>query len=387
MKLDIPVPLQKLQWFQEKLGLTEHSFRPVESYRDHFVKKKGEFSHGLFRYFNDIPETRILLDRVHGISNNGLIAIWERWFEMLFREAVSIRLLTYLWRSGLRHVEADIDQRFINLGYAFVRQFCHGVAEVEVPSKDRQAVLLGANKLIDFCVLIETHAFITATSQCDMEVVRGISHQVRNPLTVIGGHILRLKRNTEPGSRLEEIYDVILNENRRLEKMVVDVGVYSDMLEREPRLQEAFLKDLIADAMDRLKSEAPGVQSAVHVLLDPESAKVVGDARDLTTMFYYLLQNSLEAVDAEKDVIGIGSMSHSAGSRFLEIEISNRGRIPKDNEIPNLFVPFYSSKPLGTGLGLPIARLAARKSQGDVLLDSKPAEGVRCTIRLPLPPE
>jgi signal transduction histidine kinase len=198
---------------------------------------------------------------------------------------------------------------------------------------------------------------------------------------------LRLKRNTEPGSRLEEIYDVILNENRRLEKMVVDVGVYSDMLEREPRLQEAFLKDLIADAMDRLKSEAPGVQSAVHVLLDPESAKVVGDARDLTTMFYYLLQNSLEAADAEKDVIEIGSMSHSAGSRFLEIEISNRGRIPKDNEIPNLFVPFYSSKPLGTGLGLPIARLAARKSQGDVLLDSKPAEGVRCTIRLPLPPE
>jgi nitrogen-specific signal transduction histidine kinase len=161
-----------------------------------------------------------------------LIAIWQRWFELVFREGLSQELLGYLWRSGLRHAESDIDQRLINLGYAFVRQFCQDVATAEVPSSERENVLVELDKLIDFCALIESHAFITATSQCDMEVVKGISHQVRNPLTVIGGNILRLKRKVTPGSPLEEIYDTILNENRRLEKMVVDVGVYSDMLQR-----------------------------------------------------------------------------------------------------------------------------------------------------------
>lgn len=284
----------------------------------------------------------------------------------------------------MRHVEADIDQRFINLGYAYVRQFCQGVAEAELPVSDRGAVLVELNRLVDFCVLIETHAFITATSQCDMEVVKGISHQVRNPLTVIGGNILRLKRKVAPGSPLEEVYDTILVENRRLEKMVVDVGVYSDMLQREARAEECPLRALITNALERLQSESAVDLSAFLMELNPPDPVVVGDSVDLKIMFFHLLQNSLEAADPRNPRVEITSRPQATGSPFQLTEIFSAGRVPEEKELPNLFVPFYSSKPLGTGLGLPIAHLAARKSHGDLSLEPLPGEGSRYIIRLPL---
>ena len=120
------------------------------------------------------------------------------------------------------HVEGNIDQRYVHLGYSFVRQFCSHIAKAKVPPADRESVMYAIDKAIDLCLLIETQAYIAGTSQCDMEVVKGISHQVRNPLTVIGGNIIRLQRQLEPGSAVHRVYESILDENKRLERMVTD---------------------------------------------------------------------------------------------------------------------------------------------------------------------
>jgi len=222
MKIDTPVPLARLNWFQEKLGLADREQENLAKHRDVFLKVKERFSEEFFRYFWEIKETRIILD--HERRGPHLKKLWEQWYEMIFTEAITPKVLGVLWRSGLRHVELNIDKRFINLGYAFVRQFFHETAKDAVPSADLYAVTTALDKVVDFCVLIETHAYVVATSQCDLEVVRGISHQVRNPLTVIGGNILRLQKQLDPASPVHRTYETILKENERLEAMVRDDG-------------------------------------------------------------------------------------------------------------------------------------------------------------------
>ena len=54
---------------------------------------------------------------------------------------------------------------------------------------------------------------------------------------------------------------------------------------------------------------------------------------------------------------------------FVEVEIFNNGKSPNLEDMDNLFVPFYSSKPYGTGFGLPIAQLAAKKNMGELYLE------------------
>jgi len=90
--------------------------------------------------------------------------LWEQWYELIFTEAITPRVLGVLWRSGLRHVELNIDKRFINLGYAFVRQFFHETAKEKVPASGPPPGDHHLDKVVDFCVLIETHAYVIATS-------------------------------------------------------------------------------------------------------------------------------------------------------------------------------------------------------------------------------
>ncbi len=383
MRCDIPAPSAKLAWFQEKLALAADDFKRLNRYRAGFSGRKEEFAEKLYSYFSQIPETRIMLEEER--RKDRLKRVWVRWYARLFQGNLDERFYTLVWRSGLRHVELNIDKRMINLGYSVVRQYCQEAARSEIPPEEQEAFLTAMDKILDFCVLVETHAYVSATSQCDMEVVRGISHQVRNPLTVIGGNIIRLKRSLAPDSPMHKAYETILNENKRLEKMIRDVATYSELSDKEAVFEEISLQKVIEKALKRLVDSQEREKARISVELDPHYPLILGDAHDIEMMFYYLLQNSLEAIDRKDPVLRITSKSLGPESAFLQIEIFNTGNPPASHEIQNIFVPFYSSKPHGTGFGLPIARLAARKNLGEVFLEPVPGQGTRCIVQLPTP--
>lgn len=383
MKVDIPVPFGKLTWFQEKLGIREEDLRRIASRGTLFLERTDAFIESMHLFFREIPETRILLS--HDTRRLHLTKLWRRWYELLFKDPLSRKALSYLWRSGLRHVEVKVDKRYINLGYAFIRQFFHHVA-LTLPEEDgRGPLLLALDKMVDFCVLIETHAYVTASSQCDMEVVKGISHQVRNPLTVIGGNILRLQRNVEPDSPLFKTYETILMENKRLEAMVRDTTVYSELYQKEPLLADYSLERILTKALKRLDTMEQMKTARLDIALDPAVPLVRVDRVDLETLFYYLLQNSLEAADPADPLIRISSRPVDSDGAFAEVEIFNTGKPPSPEDMENIFVPFFSLKPYGTGFGLPIALLAARRNLGDLYLEPVADKGTRCTVRLPAP--
>jgi signal transduction histidine kinase len=385
MKAKVDAPTERLFWFQDKLRLGETEQEKLDQYRGVLSKNKERFAEDFYEYFCLIPETRLILE--HETRTGHLKKAWSQWFENLFTESFNEKYLTYLWRSGLRHVEVNLDQRFINLGYSIVRQFCNEIVREGIPVVDQDSVMSAIDKMVDFCLLIETYAYIAATSQCDMEIVKGISHQVRNPLTVIGGNIIRLQRQLDPRSPVNKTYETILGENKRLEAMVTDAGVYSEMFEKEPAFSEIPLESLISGALERLKPTHWVESIKIDMDLSAEFPMVQGVPEDLEIMFYYLLQNCLEAVDPEGPYIKISSRPTSLRPSFIEIEIFNNGTPPSKEEMENLFVPFYSSKPLGTGFGLPIAGLAARKSLGDLTLEPVPEKGTKCVIKLPIPPK
>ncbi len=366
MKYDIPIPYERLIFFQGLLALEEREEQKLDQYQQFFIEKRQEFGEHFYDYFHKIPETRIILE--HEERSGNMKRIWQHWFKSLFKNKLDRQLLPYLWRSGLRHVELNIDQRFVNLGYSIIRRFCQGIAREAIPTADLEPVLVAVDKMVDLCLLIETQAFILATSQCDVEVVRGISHQVRNPITIIGGNISRLQKKVKPGDPLYHTYEIIMQENKRLERMAIDVGVYSEMFQKDPRFLNNSLKDLISRALDRLRKTDWVKNLRIRIDLDPEFPEVQGDPKDLETMLFYLLQNSMEALSPHDPYIRISSKVKDPHSPFIEIEIFNTGTPPKPEELGDLFVPFYSSKPYGTGFGLPIARLAARKDLGEIYL-------------------
>jgi signal transduction histidine kinase len=377
------VPYGKLYFIEEKLGLSERDLQVLDPYREIFVQRKDQFAQHFYDVFENIPETHLILE--HGGRPGFLKKTWAAWFEFFFRTRLDDALLAYLWQIGVRHVEVNLDQRFSNLGFSVIRQFCHDVVLSEVP-RDQAAPLLNViNKMLDLCLLIETEAYITHTTRCDLEVMREVADRVRNPVTVIGGNIRRLQKKLDATSKEYDLLQRLFMENLRLEGMMQDIKVYMEVFAGEPRVQKVDLDELIGLVLGRLRAEDPAARDGVNVnvKLDQRARFVTGDADGLQQLFYYLLQNSFEAVAPDTGLIEISSRLEDGAGHNMRVEIVNTGAPLEAQEVERLFAPFYSTKVTGTGFGLAIAQVLARKHYGKIDLEPVPEGGVRVTVTLP----
>ena len=125
------------------------------------------------------------------------------------------------------------------------------------------------------------------------------------------------------------------------------------------------------------------LEQRVPVQLDQgPPATLHADSDQLEQMLINLLTNAVDASLAN------GSHPVRIGWRFaetnLELFIEDRGLGIANSE--NLFVPFYTTKPTGSGVGLALAQQIARAHGGEIrLVNREDTEGARATVRLPLP--
>ncbi len=96
-----------------------------------FIGKKDAFADYFYDFFHDMEDTRPFLDEEK--QPGHMKRVWAGWFASFFRSKPDDEFLAYLWGVGVRHVEVSLDQRFSNLGFAMIRQFCHKIVAAEVP--------------------------------------------------------------------------------------------------------------------------------------------------------------------------------------------------------------------------------------------------------------
>ena len=379
--LNIPVPYEKLLQFQASFGLTEDSLTQLDPYRDLFVSKKDEFAAHFHDVFQGIPEAKLVLD--YEERPGIMLRIWSHWFERIFRSKLDQELYSYLWKIGLRHVEVNLDQRFSNLGFSVIRQFCHRIILAEIEHGSRTHLLQLIDDIMDLCLLVETSAYIEATTRCDIEIIKGIADRVRNPVTVIGGSIKRLQKKVDTGSPAYGVYESLLSENSRLEHMVTDIKMYFEMFQEDAVFRTLELEPLIKKAVESLTGNNRFAGISLEVSLSPQAMRIIADARDMENMFHHLLENSFEAADPIDPRVRITSREVQEPHPGTMIEIFNTGRPIKEDEFDKFATPFFSTKPAGTGFGIPIIRLAVRKNHGKVIFLPAPDEGMTVMITLP----
>lgn len=375
--LNMPVPYEKLLLFQEKLGLTDEALLQLDPYRKVFASKKDEFASFFNDVFQSLPDAKLVLD--YQQSPGHMLKVWAYWFEKIFSSSLNADLHTYLWRIGLRHVEVNLDQRYSNLGFSIIRQFCHKSVLADAEHGDKTAIIQLIDQIVDFCLLVETSAYIDATTRCDMEIIKGIADRVRNPVTVIGGSIKRLQRKVDAGSPAYVAFEGLLGENKRLEHMVSDIKMYFEMFQEDPVFKTLSIEDIISKTVERLSMPI----SRIKTSLSPDALEIHADAKDIGSAFFHILENSFDASDPDHPEIGISSRLVNEPHRAVEIQIFNSGQPFKISDEDKLSTPFYSTKPSGTGFGIPIIRLAVRKNQGKATFEPVQEEGTKVTLLLP----
>ncbi len=362
------------------IGIHKSETDLIEGLTQLFVGKKDAFADYFYDFFHAIEDTRPFLDEEK--QPGHLKRVWASWFASFFRSRPDDEFLAYLWGVGVRHVEVSLDQRFSNLGFAMIRQFCHRVVATEVPPEQRSLALSAINKKLDLCLLAETSAYIENTISCDIEVMREVADRVRNPAMVIGWNIRRMQGKAEKGTREYDVFQMLMGENQRLENMVKDIKVYMDIFQGEPDLHTVDIEGVVASVLEKVRDGGMYPHVTVRVGVQEQARCVKGDPKWIAYLFHYLIENGLEAAGKEKAFLTVSAGVEDTPPCNVRIELFNSGEPPTD-ENERLFTPFFSTKAEGTGFGLPIARLVARKHHGTLAIYGEKGKGTRVVVNLP----
>jgi hypothetical protein len=379
---DMDIPYGKLRTFREWLGINADDLTRLDSVGPFFTSRKEEFAGYFHDFFMKIPEAKFIID--HQERPGHLLEAWARWFGSLFSKRLDEEFLGYLWQVGLRHVEVGLDQRFSTLGFSMVREFCEKLIRSEFPANELGDIMCLVDKVVDFCILVETDAYIGGTSRCDHEIMKGIADRIRNPVTVIGGHINRLMKRSGVEDPAYRTYEFISSQSTKCEKMLKDIKTYTEIFEREPAFEKISLAGLITEVFEDLLSRRSYREPVVETDIEESASYILADPGHMRALFEHLIENSLEALGEKNPVIRVSARLESAQPHSLIVEIFNSGTPFKEEDMDKIFSPFYSTKPGGTGFGMSIAREAVRKNMGRLRLEPVRNEGTRVLLSLPL---
>ncbi len=221
----------------------------------------------------------------------------------------------------------------------------------------------------------------------------GIAHEIKNPLGgILGAGQWILRRETSEEERGEGVR-LILREAERIN------GLVEKMLEmgKAPPSSRPFrLLPLLQQAEELLRSEirAQGKEISFDLRVDPSLPDVSGHPDTIFRAIVNILKNAVEAI-ARKGAIRIeGRMnvnyrwSRGKGRKrsFLELSISDTGPGMSEEDTRKALLPFYTTKPKGTGLGLVMARQAVTRHGGKLEIKSVRGTGTTVKISLPVDP-
>ncbi|MGM9763431.1 MAG: sensor histidine kinase [Candidatus Cryptobacteroides sp.] len=204
------------------------------------------------------------------------------------------------------------------------------------------------------------------------KLIRVLTHEIMNTVSPIVSLSEAMEQNEENPARREGLR-TIENSSKELIKFV---QTYRDLTGLSKPIKTAFrLKDLVGNVI-RLTEEQFRNAGAVCTYTEyAEDILIYGDESQISRIFINLLKNALQA-----GAHTVGIEADIDGQDRVCINISNDGRPIPEGSRDNIFVPFFSTKEDGSGIGLSLSRQIMRMHGGSLSLRSSTSEATVFSI-------
>jgi len=218
------------------------------------------------------------------------------------------------------------------------------------------------------------------------ELAGGIAHQLNQPLTAIMNYVAAGRRMLERGElnrrRMIEIGNQIETQTKRAAAVMEQVRSF--VRSQAPRVEPVDVGEVLraAAALIAPLVRASGVD--VRIEAAPGLQAVTIDRGQFEHVIVNLLLNAAEAMeegDPGNRVIEV--RAEQKGADYLRISVRDYGRGISEELLPRLFEPFVSTKPGGSGMGLPVSRSIVESYGGNVRVEPAPGCGTIFHLELP----
>lgn len=222
------------------------------------------------------------------------------------------------------------------------------------------------------------------------QLVAGIAHEVNNPLSFCVNHVHNVQRWMKDLEQCDEP----LKERKwekckdRLSEVRQGLDRISELVLRlrtlsskdSPNLQQADIHEIISTALLFMKYQLTDDIQVVKDFTDDGTLKCY--PTHLSQVFINLLTNALQSMDGR----GVLTLKTTRGPESLQIEVRDTGSGMDQETVGKIFEPFFSTRPVGAGMGLGLAITSQiiEMHHGRIGVESSPGKGSTFRIELPL---
>jgi len=209
------------------------------------------------------------------------------------------------------------------------------------------------------------------------EMATGLAHEIRNPLAGIAGVIEIIGRDLPPTSPARSVVKDVRQEITRINRIV------SDLLQtarpHPPKVRKSDLNTTVEHAVMLGRQQALSKSTEITLRKDPTLPEVEHDSDQIHQVVLNLLLNAVQSIE------GNGYVTVKVGSRddCATISVTDTGRGMSPQQVTQIFRPFFTTKPTGTGLGLSLVSRIIDEHDGRIQVTSEPDKGSTFEVQLP----
>jgi nitrogen fixation/metabolism regulation signal transduction histidine kinase len=214
------------------------------------------------------------------------------------------------------------------------------------------------------------------------EVARRLAHEIKNPLTPIqlSAERMQMKLADKLPEHEREILGrathTIVAQVAALKRMVDDFSLYSRASRMKP--EPVDLNELVLDVLALYQS----MPAALVSDLAPNLPRITADPALLRQVIHNLMQNAQDALTGvEKPTVTVSTRGDETSVSFC---VADNGSGIGADVMARIFEPYITTKPRGTGLGLPIVKKIIEEHRGTILAENTSPQGAMITIHLPI---
>ncbi|AFK06267.1 MULTISPECIES: ATP-binding protein [Mesotoga] len=208
------------------------------------------------------------------------------------------------------------------------------------------------------------------------EMSARVAHEIRNPITIIGGFVKRILASSDR-KKTEEYAKILMDELQRLDRIVGEVLEVSRRKAKPSK--EAFdLVSMTREILAGFEEKAASENVKLVLYTKEERIEYYGNRDKIKQVIINLVQNAIEASESGDEV----HVTLEKDSEEIRFSAWNGGKTIPEETLKRIFEPFFTTKTLGTGLGLSICKKIVEEHGGSIHASSG-SEGTVFTFRLP----
>ena len=219
------------------------------------------------------------------------------------------------------------------------------------------------------------------------EMASSLAHELNQPLSAIANYCAGCVKRMQGGNyRIEDLLAAMQKASEQAERAGKIIRRMRDMVKKsDPVRWPIALQELVDEARAFADIEAKRTGTQIIVDLPDKLPKIVVDRIMIEQVLLNLVKNGIEAMnDVPFERRRLTIQAEVVDERMLEVAISDQGHGLNEDDMDRIFAPFYTTKPDGMGIGLPICRSIIEFHQGRLWAEPRRDGGTVFRFTVPI---